>query len=60
MDLVFDSAEHKEFADYIIANQKIFDKIEAQYMASKASGDQSGNITQFHLLHIINHIYSWV
>ena len=44
MDSAFDPAEHKEFSDYIIANKKHFDQIEAQYMDSKASGNQSGII----------------
>ena len=50
MDLAFDPAEHKEFAEYIIANQKNFDKIEAQYMATKDSKDQSGIYCTFTLL----------
>ena len=44
MDSAFDPAEHKEFSDYIIANKIHFDKIEAQYMDSKASWNQSGII----------------
>ena len=55
MDSAFDPAEHKEFSDYIIANKKHFDQIEAQYMDSKASGNQSGIIfAPFFLLFYIS------
>ena len=63
MDSTFDPAEHKEFSDYIIANKKHFDQIEAQYMDSKASGNQSGIIFApffFAFLYIIIYIYSYV
>lgn len=58
MDLAFDPAEHKEFAEYIIANQKNFDKIEAQYMATKDSKDQSGIYCTFTLLFFYQNSYS--
>ena len=44
MELAFDPAEHKEFVEYVIANEKHFDKIQAEYIANKASGNQSGII----------------
>ena len=58
MDSVFDPAEHKAFINYIIANKKHFDNIEAQYMASKADGKQQGIfIAALHSPFISNHIY---
>ena len=47
MAAYFDPADHEEFTRYVVANQRRFDEIEAQHIASKAAGNQTGNV---HLL----------
>ena len=38
----FDQADHKVFSRYIVANERIFDEIEAQHIANKAVGAHTG------------------
>ena len=40
----FDPVDHDEFSRYVVANQRHFDDIEAQYIASKAAGNKKGNV----------------
>ena len=40
----FDPVDHEEFSRYIVANQRHFDEIEAQHLASKTAGSKAGNV----------------
>ena len=51
----FDPEDHDEFTRYVLANQRHFDEIEAQYIASKAAGNETGSIhSLFHHINLIS------
>ena len=54
----FDPVDHDEFSRYVVANQRHFDDIEAQYIASKAAGNKKGNVQL--LYHHITFISSYL
>ena len=51
----FDPEDHDEFTRYVVANQRHFDEIEAQYIASKAAGNETGSIhSLFHHINLVS------
>ena len=56
----FDPVDHEEFSRYIVANQRHFDEIEAQHLASKTAGSKAGNVLYLFVPSIIISSYLFV